>query len=149
MHVPAQVLGWNKKQGAAPPPKVAEWQYPFSQAMLHAKHTHIYIFFIYWFILIFTCREVYCKCDLNKEAGGGTGGGAQRLPPKQNDNAKTYVYKYIYIHTHAERCIASVTWIQKRGGKAEWQYLFSQAMLHAKNHIYIYMQRSVLQMWLE
>ena len=36
-----------------------------------------------------TCREVYCKCaklDLNKKAGWGLGGRAQRLPPKQNDN---------------------------------------------------------------
>ena len=70
-------------------------------------------------------REVFCKSvfvSWKKKAGGGIGGRAQRLPPKQNDN--TYSYKQSYM--------------QKRSAspKAEWQYLFSQARLQAK-HQYI------------
>ena len=43
----------------------------------------------------YTCREVYCKCDLNKEAGGGIVGRAQRLPPKQNDNTCFHRQSYL------------------------------------------------------
>ena len=51
------------------------------------KERQIYTHIIY--IYKYTCREVYCKCaklDLNKKVGGGLGGRAQCLPPKQNDN---------------------------------------------------------------
>ena len=52
-----------------------------------SKHMEKHVYYIYTYIYI--CREAYskrAKLDLNKKAGGGLEGRAQRLPPKQNNS---------------------------------------------------------------
>jgi hypothetical protein len=67
----------------------------------------IYIY-IYIYLFIYACREANCKCDLNKEAGGGIEW--QYMFSQATLHAKTHKKN---IYTHAEKCIASVPWIKK------------------------------------
>ena len=126
-------VSWKKKsgrgdwgEGAAPPPK-AEWQYLFSQAILHAKtqrlpqsrmtipiftskatsKTSVYILiFIYLFIDVCVYIYIYIGefnasaslCLEKTKSGRGDWGEGAAPPPKQND--KTYFHKQCYRQKH-------------------------------------------------
>ena len=125
-------VSWKKKsgrgdwgEGAAPPPK-AEWQYLFSQAMLHAKTQHLpqkqndntyfhkqgykqnISIYLYIYLPIYWCVYIYIYigefnasvslCLEKKKSGRGDWGEGAAPPPKQND--KTYFHKQCYRQKH-------------------------------------------------